>query len=113
MRRPRRERGRGTIQALTASQTAVRGAHPTRLLLDEIDEMKLPILEAAQGQPMDRDGVRAQTVMSSTHQYPDGPVTALRRRAADLGLARLPVVLSGNARTARVANRGPGHAEAS
>ena len=74
-----------TIQALTASQTAVRGAHPTRLLLDEIDEMKLPILEAAQGQPMDRDGVRAQTVMSSTHQYPDGTVTAMRRRAAELG----------------------------
>ena len=73
------------IQALTASQTAVRGAHPTRLLLDEIDEMKLPILEAAQGQPMDRDGVRAQTVMNSTHQYPDGPVTAMRRRAAELG----------------------------
>ena len=34
---------------------------------------------------MDRDGVQAQTVMSSTHQYPDGPVTAMRRRAADLG----------------------------
>ena len=73
-----------TIQALTASQTAVRGAHPTRLLLDEIDEMKLPILEAAQGQPMDRDGVRAQTVMSSTHQHPDGTVTAMRCRAAEL-----------------------------
>ena len=74
-----------TIQALTASQTAVRGAHPTRLLLDEIDEMDLRILEAAQGQPMDRDGVRAHTVMSSTHQYPDGTVTAMRRRAADMG----------------------------
>ena len=74
-----------TIQALTASQTAVRGAHPTRLLLDEIDEMELRILEAAQGQPMDRNGVRAQTVMSSTHQYPDGTVTAMRRRAAEKG----------------------------
>ena len=73
-----------TIQALTASQTAVRGAHPTRLLLDEIDEMELPILEAAQGQPMDRNGVQAQTVMSSTHQYPDGTVTAMRCRAAEL-----------------------------
>ena len=70
-----------TIQALKASQTAVR-APPTRLLLDEIDEMELRILEAAQGQPMDRDGVRAQTVMSSTHQHPDGTVTAMRRRAA-------------------------------
>ena len=74
-----------TIQALPASQTAVRGAHPTRLLLDEIDEMDLRILEAAQGQPMDRDGVQAQTVCSSTHQYPDGTVTAMRRRAAELG----------------------------
>ena len=74
-----------TIQALKASQTAVRGAHPTRLLLDEIDEMELRILEAAQGQPMDRNGVQAQTVMSSTHQYPDGTVTAMRRRAAELG----------------------------
>ena len=46
---------------------------------------ELRILEAAQGQPMDRDGVRAQTVMSSTHQHPDGTVTAMRRRAADLG----------------------------
>ena len=77
--------GGNMIQALTASQTAVRGAHPTRLLLDEIDEMKLPILEAAQGQPMDRNGVQAQTVMSSTHQYPDGTVTAMRCRAAELG----------------------------
>ena len=59
--------------------------HPTRLLLDEIDEMELSILEAAQGQPMDRNGVQAQTVMSSTHQYPDGTVTAMRRRAAELG----------------------------
>ena len=74
-----------TIQALKASQPAVRGAHPTRLLLDEIDEMELRILEAAQGQPMDRNGVQAQTVMSSTHQYPDGTVTAMRRRAAELG----------------------------
>ena len=47
--------------------------------------MELRILEAAQGQPMDRNGVRAQTVMSSTHQHPDGTVTAMRRRAAELG----------------------------
>ena len=74
-----------TIEALHASQTSVRGAHPTRLLLDEIDEMDLRILEAAQGQPMDRDGVQAQTVCSSTHQHPDGTVTAMRRRASELG----------------------------
>ena len=36
------------------------------------------------GRPIKRT-LRAQTVMSSTHQYPDGTVTAMRRRAAELG----------------------------
>lgn len=74
-----------TIEALTASPTSVRGAHPTRLRLDEADEMSLRILEAAQGQPMDHRGVRAQTVISSTHQHPDGTMTAVLKRAAELG----------------------------
>lgn len=74
-----------TIEALAASPNAVRGGHPTRLRLDEIDEMDLRILEAAQGQPMDRHGVRAQTVMSSTHQHPDGTMTEVLKRAAAMG----------------------------
>ncbi len=76
-----------TIEALTASPTAVRGAHPVRLLMDEIDEMELRILEAAQGQPMDRGMVRAHTVMSSTHQHANGTVTAMIQRAAETGWA--------------------------
>lgn len=77
------------IRALMASQRSVRGPHPQRLRLDEIDEMELAILEAAQGQPMDalRQGkmVLSQTVMSSTHQYPDGTMTAMMRRATEKG----------------------------
>ena len=74
-----------TITALTASQTSVRGAHPARLRLDEADEMRLPILEAAQGQTMDQGAVRAQTVIASTHQHPDGTMTAVLQRAAEQG----------------------------
>ncbi len=74
-----------TITALTASQTSVRGAHPARLRLDEADEMKLHILEAAQGQPMDRGRVRAQTLIASTHQHPDGTMTRVLERAAEQG----------------------------
>ena len=101
-----------TIQALKASQTAVRGAHPTRLLLDEIDEMELRILEAAQGQPMDRRR-RAGTDRDEFHPsvsrwHGHGHAAPGGRE----GLARLRVVLSGNARTPRVADRGPGRAEA-
>ena len=47
--------------------------------------MSLPLLEAAQGQPMDRSDVQAQTVISSTHQYPDGTMTTLLQRAASQG----------------------------
>ncbi len=47
--------------------------------------MKLPILEASQGQPMDQGDVRAQTVIASTHQHPDGTMTAVLQRAAAQG----------------------------
>ena len=71
--------------ALTASSRSVRGPHPQRMRCDEIDEMELTILEAAQGQPMSSHGVVAQTVMSSTHQYPDKTMTEMLRRARDKG----------------------------
>jgi len=73
------------IVALMASQKSVRGPHPQRLRLDEVDEMELEIFEAAQGQPMDARGLQAQTVISSTHQYPDGTMTTLLKRAKDKG----------------------------
>lgn len=62
-------------RALMASQTSVRGPHPERLRLDEADEMELEIFRAALGQPMSRGSVKSQTVISSTHQYPDGTMT--------------------------------------
>lgn len=75
-----------TIQALMASQASVRGPHPQRLRLDEVDEMDISILDAALGQPMEADtGVAVQTVLSSTHQYADGTMTEILRRATDKG----------------------------
>lgn len=69
------------IRALMASSTSVRGPHIQRLRMDEIDEMNLRILNAALGQPMSRDGVKAQTVLSSTHHYADGTMTEILKRA--------------------------------
>lgn len=73
------------IQPLTASEKSVRGPHPPRLLLDEIDEMDESILESAKGQPMPQDnwlGVKipAQTIMVSTLQYADGTMMKEMRR---------------------------------
>jgi len=73
------------VAALMASQASVRGPHPQRLRMDEIDEMRVDILDAALGQPMSKDGIPAQTVMSSTHQYGDGTMTDILRRASDRG----------------------------
>lgn len=73
------------IRALMASTASVRGPHPTRLRLDEVDEMDLRILDASMGQTMARPGIPAQTVLSSTHHYADGTMTEVLRRAHDRG----------------------------
>jgi hypothetical protein len=80
----------GHLRTLTASQTSVRGPHPPRLRMDEIDEMDQNILDAALGQPMEQVGVNGfviptQTVMSSTHQYPDKAMSEMIKRARAAG----------------------------
>lgn len=76
---------RGWLRALMASQRSVRGPHPQRLRLDEIDEMEIEIFDASMGQPMNSKNVSAQTVASSTHQYPDSTMSEILKRAEDKG----------------------------
>jgi hypothetical protein len=83
MKRETRLAWGNNIKALTASQRSVRGPHPQRLRLDEIDEMDMAIFEAALGQPMSSRGVSAQTVASSTHQYSDGTMSQVLARAGE------------------------------
>jgi hypothetical protein len=80
----------GSLRTLTASQNSVRGPHPPRLRMDEIDEMDQGVLDAALGQPMVQTNylgqlVQTQTVMSSTHQYPDRTMSEMLKRAKDAG----------------------------
>jgi hypothetical protein len=75
----------GRTVALLASTRSARGPHPQRLRLDECDEIALPIFDAALGQTMMARGIAAQTVMSSTHQYADGTMTEILKRATDRG----------------------------
>lgn len=80
----------GHLRTLTASQTSVRGPHPPRLRMDEIDEMDLAILDSALGQPMEQVNyagltIPTQTVMSSTHQYPDKTMSEMIRRSKAQG----------------------------
>lgn len=73
------------IIALTASQKSVRGPHPQRLRLDEVDEMDLRIFNSAMGQTMADRGIPAQTVAASTHQNPNGTFTEVLKMAAEKG----------------------------
>jgi hypothetical protein len=80
----------GKARTLMASTKSVRGPHPQRMRLDEIDEMELNVLTSAQGQPMRKKNkagiwLDTNTVMSSTHQYPDGTMTKTLKRAAENG----------------------------
>jgi hypothetical protein len=54
------------IQILTASSKSVRGAHPQKLKLDEVDEMDPRIYEAALSIPMTKGGHRGSTHIYST-----------------------------------------------
>lgn len=84
MRRTKYSSG-GRVTALMASTKSARGPHPQRMRLDEVDEMELKIFDAAMGQPMSKNGIAKQTVLSSTHQYPDGTMTEILKRAAENG----------------------------
>lgn len=73
------------ITALMASSKSVRGPHPQRLRLDEADETKISLIKDALGQPMSKGWVQAQVVLSSTHQYADGPMTWCLKEAGEKG----------------------------
>lgn len=73
----------GRVTALMASSKSARGPHPQRMRLDEVDEMELLILDAAMGQPMGTQEISKQTVMSSTHHYPDATFTEVLKRAGE------------------------------
>ncbi len=74
-----------TITALTASQRSVRGPHPQRLRVDEVDEVEIEILKSATGQPMSKGWVQSHIVFSSTHQYPDAGMAWAIREAGEKG----------------------------
>ena len=67
----------GHISCLTASPKTVRGRRPTRLRIDELDEADLKLIKSAQGCPQGDpiNKIKKNTVMASTHQHIDGPMT--------------------------------------
>lgn len=65
------------VTALAASQKSVRGPHPQKLRLDEVDEMAPEIFDASLGQPKANYGIPENIVASSTLQHPFGMMADL------------------------------------
>jgi hypothetical protein len=55
------------------------------LIVHNCDEMKLGILDSALGQPMSKGWILSRVVLSSTHQYANGTMTEILKRAASNG----------------------------
>lgn len=84
----------GRIDALMASTGSVRGPHPARLLLDEIDEMESNIFHSAMGMPLSQvvhkdtpweEEITPATLAVSTHQYPNGTMSEVLKLAKEKG----------------------------
>ena len=60
------------VTALAASPKSVRGPHPQKLRLDEVDEMDSKIYEAALGQPKENHGIKDNVVICSTLHHAFG-----------------------------------------
>ncbi len=73
------------VQILAASSTSVRGPHVPSLKLDEVDEIDPDCREAAMGMCMNRHGMSASVLMTSTWHKVNGPMAGLmeRSRAGD------------------------------
>lgn len=75
-----------SFSILTASPKSVRGPHPQRLKLDEVDEIPREIYDAAVNQPMMKHGVPMGTLMTSTMHKVFGTMSEIVDDAPNTGL---------------------------
>lgn len=73
------------MQILTASMKSVRGPHPQKLKLDEIDEFEDDIYEAALLIPKSARGIKASVQIYSTMHKPYGLMNRVVTEAAESG----------------------------
>ncbi len=73
------------ITALAASSRSVRGPHPQKLRLDEVDEMAEPIYNASLGQPKSSNGILDHILISSTLHHPFGLMSKILDEADEKG----------------------------
>jgi hypothetical protein len=76
---------KSNINILTASSKSVRGPHPQKLRLDEVDEFEDKIYEAAMLIPKTKHGIKASVQIYSTMHKPYGLMNRVITEAAQSG----------------------------
>lgn len=79
-------RTKSKLQILTATKKGVRGPHPNKARLDEIDEVEWDILQAFFSMARSSNEIKAQNLFSSTRQYERGTMQRLLDEAAKKGI---------------------------
>jgi hypothetical protein len=79
-------RNGSSFAVLAASTRRTRGPHPQKLIIDEVDELKREIYDAAIQMPQDGDGIPSSMVIASTAHRSAGLMEMLVDSAADKGL---------------------------
>ena len=72
-----------TLQILTATSKGVRGPHPHKARLDEIDEMEWDIIQTGLSMASSSKGIMGQNCFSSTRQYERGSMQRFLETAAE------------------------------
>lgn len=62
----------GWVKALAASPKSIRGEHPSKLRIDEADELDKKLYDASLGQPKMKNGHKDNIIVSSTLHHPFG-----------------------------------------
>ena len=60
------------VSALAASTKSTRGPHPSKLFVDEVDELEKKVYDAALGQPKAKDNIKDTVIATSTLHNPFG-----------------------------------------
>ncbi len=73
------------VEILTASHNSVRGPHPHKLILDEVEEMDFKIYEAALSQPQGSMNISSSTLIMSTMHKSYGMMNYLLENYKKMG----------------------------
>ena len=74
------------LEILTGSEKGLRGPHPHKARLDEIDEMEWSLIQTALSMTRSADGIKSQNVFTSTRQKEHGPMQKLLDEAKGKGI---------------------------